>query len=90
MLEGVGGGGGWILTAGERILSLLNGVCVSEFLAGLEGARGEGMKEEELGRLIAEERREVEACGTYCCWEIVPLTKSHLYKSYNDKCFSWN
>ena len=31
---------GWILTAGERLLSLLNGVCVSEFLSGLEGVRG--------------------------------------------------
>ena len=46
------------------------------------------MKEEELGRLNANERREVEACGTYCCWEIVPLTKNLLYKIYNDKYFS--
>ena len=44
--------------------------CVSEFLAGLEGGRGENiyMKEEELGRLNAEERREVEACsGRFFC-----------------------
>ena len=45
------------------------------------------MKEEELGQLNADERREVEACGTYCCREIVPLTKNLFYKSYNDKCF---
>ena len=54
---------------------------------------GEGgniyMKEEELGQLNADERREVEACGTYCCREIVPLNKNLFYKSYNDKCFPW-
>ena len=86
-----GGGGvdfnGWILTAGERLLSLLNWVCVSEFLAGLEGGQ-KNMKEEDLGRLNVEERREVEACGTYCCWEIVLITKNLLYKIYNDKYFS--
>ena len=65
---------------------LLNGVCVSEFLADLEESRGGGgMKEEELGRLNAEEGWELEACGTYCFWKILPLTKNLLYKSYNDK-----
>ena len=43
---------------------------VSEFLASLE----------ELGQLNADKRREVEACGTYCCREIVPLTKNLLYE----------
>ena len=55
----------FVYPTGERLLSLLNWVCVSEFLAGLEGGRGD-RKEEELGLLNADKRREVEACGIYC------------------------
>ena len=46
----------WGLGVGG-ILTLRKCVGVSELLASLD----------ELGRLNADERREVEACGTYCC-----------------------
>ena len=51
-----GGGGGYFNIEGAPSFAF-ECVGVSEILASLE----------ELGRLNADERREVEACGTYCC-----------------------
>ena len=53
--------GGWILTAGERLLSLLNWVCVSEFLADPEGVRG--AKKYEGGGFEMIECRQEEGSG---------------------------
>ena len=78
--------GGWNLTAGERLLLLLNGVSVSELLVVLEGGRGNiyiyaggGVGDKGSGGVL------------YIFFPVfVPLTKNLLYKSYNDKCFSWH